>query len=116
MESFSVPFLIASAPSILVTIICTVIAGMAFIRQTELGTAAVVAGCGFGSLAAASALQASMLYVNLSATAHHIPVMEMARVISLVAFGERIFQIAGVILLAIAMFQERPRERSAGAG
>ena len=108
MDSFSGSFLIASAPTVLVALVCAVAAGLAFVRHAELGSAAAVAGVGFAGLAVASALHAGMLYMQFSASAHNVPIMQIARAIGTLGFGATISQIAGVILVAIAMFQKRP--------
>ena len=82
-----------------------------FLRQTELGAAALPAGFGFAALAASSAIRIAMFYVQFSSMAHHTPTSEIARVLGLGSLGGRIFEIGGVVLVAVAMFQRRTSER-----
>jgi hypothetical protein len=111
MDNLLGPFLITSAVPFLLTAICIVAAGLAFLRQTELGAAALPAGFGFAALAASSAIRIAMFYVQFSGMAHHTPTSEIARVLGLGSLGGRVFEIGGVVLVAVAMFQRRPSER-----
>ena len=115
MDSFLVPLLMTGAAPFLRTVICLVTAGLAFARQAELGEAAAIAGCGFGALAVASALKFAVLYVQFSRMANHTPMLEVARVLGMVGMGTNLFEIAGLVLVAIAMFQRRPEARASGA-
>jgi hypothetical protein len=116
MDNVLGPLLITGAVPLLLTAICLVAAGMAFLRQAQLGAAAAVAaGCGFGALAVASALKILVFYVQFSGMANHTPTMEIVRQVAWVATGTNLFQIAGVVLVAIAMFQRRPEAQEAGA-
>jgi hypothetical protein len=114
MDSFLQPFLMTSAVPGLLVVICLVTAGLAFVSDS-LGSAAGVAGCGFGALAAAWALRVAANYTQFSGMAAHTPTMEIARVITLETLGSGLLQIAGVVLVAIAMFQRRPAGQASGA-
>ena len=108
MDTFLLPFLLASAASSVITLICLVTAVLAFVRQAELGSAAAVAGFGFGALAGASGLKVLMLYTQLSGYANHVPTTEIARAMGVMGLGGNFLEIAGLVLIAIAMFQRRP--------
>ena len=110
MDNLLGPFLITSAAPVLLTVICVVTTGLVFLRQSELGAAALPAGFGFGALAAASAIHIAMFYVQFSGAAHHTPTLEIARVLGLGSLGAKTFEIGGVLLVAVATFQRRPSE------
>jgi hypothetical protein len=112
MDRFWVSLLAVSAVPFLLTIICLVSAGFALLRQAQLGAAAAVAGCGFGALAVASALKIVLFYVTTSATANHTPLKEIVPVLTLVGLGTNVCEIAGLVLVAIAMFQRRPQAQA----
>ena len=112
MDRVLLSLLMMSAVPFLLTIICLVSAGFALLRQAQLGAAAAVAGCGFGALAVASALKIVLFYVQISGTANHTPMMEIVRVVAWVAIGTNLFEIAGLVLVAIAMFQRRPEAQA----
>lgn len=115
MDNVWAPLLITGAVPFLLAIICLVAAGLAFLRQTQLGAAAAVAGCGFGALAVASALKIFLYYVQFSGMANHTPTLEIVRRVAWVAPGINLFEIAGLVLVAIAMFQRRPVAQASGA-
>jgi hypothetical protein len=106
--------LITSAVPFVLTVICLVTAGLAFLRQTELGEAAAVAGWGFGALAVASALKIAMFYIQISAFANHTATKEILRSAGWFGLGTNVAEIAGVVLIAIAMFQRRPVAQAPG--
>ena len=108
MDTILQPLLITGAVPFLLTVICLVTAALAFLRQAQLGEAAAVAGCGFGALAVASALRILAFYVQFSAMANHTPTREIVSALGWVTLGTNLSQIAGVVLVAIAMFQRRP--------
>ena len=110
MDNMLQPFLVTSAVPFLLTVICIIAAGLAFFREAELGAAALPAGLGFAALAAASAIQIAMFYVQFSGLAHHTTALEMAGVIGMGSLGAKIFEVGGVLLVAVAMFQRRASE------
>jgi hypothetical protein len=113
MDSVWAPLLITGAVPFLLTVICLGAAGLALLRQSQLGAAATVtAGCGFGALAIASALKIFLFYVQFSGMANHTPTLEIVRRVAWVAPGMNLFEIAGLVLVAIAMFQRRPEAQA----
>jgi hypothetical protein len=116
MDNVLGPLLIMGAVPFLLTVICLVAAGFAFLRQTQLGVAAAVAaGCGFGALAVASALKILLVYIQFTGRANHTPTLEIVRQVAWMAPGINLFEIAGLVLVAIAMFQRRPEAQASGA-
>jgi len=101
-------FFSASMPSLL-TLICLISCGLAFLRQRQLGGAAVSGGLGFAALAAAFAIGVVLSYLQISAVANH-QVRELATLLGIWSFGGRILEIAGVVLVAVAVFQRRPAQ------
>lgn len=108
MDKFLLPLLLASGAPSLIMLICLVTAILAFLRQTEIGSAGAVAGFGFGALAGASALKVLMLYTQFSGYANHASTTEIARAIGVMGLGSNLLEIAGLVLIAVAMFQRRP--------
>ena len=115
MDNVLGPLLIVGAVPFLCTVICLVAAGLAFLRQTQLGAAAVVAGCGFGALAVVSALKILLYYIQFTGRANHTPTLEIVRQVAWVAPGINLFEIVGLVLVAVAMFQRRPEAQASGA-
>lgn len=106
--------MMSTVPFVLM-VICLGAAGLAFLREAQLGAAAVVAGCGFGALAVVSALKIFMYYVQLSRTVNHTPMSEILPLLGWLGVGINLFEIAGLVLVAIAMFQRRPLAQASAA-
>lgn len=103
-------FLMTSVAPTVIGVVCAVTTVLVFLRQGELGGAALVAGLGFAALAAASAVQIAMLYVQFSGVAHHQPAREIAQAIGIGSLAGKVLEIGGIVLVAVAMLQRRPAE------
>jgi hypothetical protein len=111
---FWIALLITSAGPLLLTIICLVSAGLAVVRQGDLGGAGLSAGLGFASLAGAFAIQVGILYLSLSAAFNHEGARAMAGLIGICNLVENVLKAGGLVLVGMAVFQRRPAERHSG--
>ena len=109
MEHFWPSFLGASLfriPTLLIFLVAFV---LAVVRSPELGKAAWTATLGFGALAVSSAIGLGMLYLPMAAVAHHTPVRDIAQSLAVLGLGGSITEMAGAILIAVAVFQKAER-------
>jgi hypothetical protein len=65
---------------------------------------------GFLALGVAFAIQVGLSYLSLSATVNHQNLREVATLIGMWGFGGKILEVAGLVLVAVAVFQRRPAE------
>ena len=107
-NTFWPAFFIGSALPLLLALVCLITAAMAFVRQGELGSAAMSGGLGFTALAVVFAIRVFVTYLQMSAIANHRTMAELTSQFALFGFGGGILEIAGLVLVAIAIFQRRP--------
>jgi hypothetical protein len=81
----------------------------AILRPSKLGEAAIFAAVGFTSLAAANAIGATVLHLQIMAAMHAESVASLSRTFGVLSFVAQLLAVGGAVLVAVAVFAGRAK-------